>query len=135
MIRVFKMNLRRTIGDVLITYEELLTIVTQVKMILNSRPLIAQFNSHPGEPEPLTPSHFLTLGPLDSFHSDPRLDAVSKGTVVLLKTENSPPLQWPMSIIEEVMPASDGVVRVVRVRTQNGTYLRPVVKLCVLPSQ
>nr|XP_037874350.1 uncharacterized protein LOC119630103 [Bombyx mori] len=176
MIRVFKMHLRRTIGDVLLTYEELLTVVTQVEMILNSRPLIAQLNSHPGEPEPLTPSHFLTLGPLDSFHSDPRLDSVdlvrnkrlvddivqrfwnrwrreylntlqtrakwntksnpvTKGTVVLLKTENSPPLQWPMGIIEEIMPASDGVVRVVRVRTQNGTYLRPVVKLCVLPSQ
>lgn len=175
MIRVFKSHLRRTIGDVLLTYEELLTVATQVEAILNSRPLTV-LSSDPAEPEALTPAHFLTLGPLDSFHSDPRIDSVdlvrnkrlidgivqrfwnrwrreylntlqtrakwntksypvTKGTVVLLKSENSRPLQWPIGIIDEVKPSSDGIIRIVSVRTRNGTYVRPVVKLCVLPSQ
>lgn len=60
---------------------------------------------------------------------------VTKGTVVLIKTENSPPLQWPLGVIENIHTASDGVVRVVTVRTKTGLYVRPVVKLCVLPSQ
>lgn len=60
---------------------------------------------------------------------------VTKGTVVILKTENSPPLQWPLGIVEDIHPSSDGIVRVVTVRTKNGTYVLPVVKLCVLPSQ
>lgn len=174
-IRVVKNHLRRTIGDVLLTYEELLTVLTQVEAMINSRPLTV-LSSDPAEPEALTPAHFLTFGPLDSFHSDPRLDSVdlirnkrlldaivqrywnrwrreylntlqsrvkwntksnpvTKGTVVLIKTENSPPLQWPIGVIDDVKPSSDGVVRVATVRTRNGTYVRPVVKLCVLPSQ
>lgn len=169
------MHLRRSIGEAILTYEELLTVLTQVEAMINSRPLTV-LSSDPAEPEALTPAHFLTFGPLDSFHSDPRQgpvdlirnkrliddivqrywnrwrleylnsfqtrikwntksNPVTKGTVVLIKTDKSPALQWPIGIIEEVKPSSDGVVRVVTVRTRNGTYVRPVVKLCVLPSQ
>ena len=61
--------------------------------------------------------------------------AVKTGDVVILQEPNTPPLSWPLGIIEEVFPGADGVVRVVNVRTTKGTYRRPVVKVAVLPTQ
>ena len=40
--------------------------------------------------------------------------------------------QWPLGRVIEVMPGKDGKVRVVRVKTNFGEYVRPVAKLCVL---
>ncbi|XP_059051278.1 uncharacterized protein LOC131846078 [Achroia grisella] len=61
------------------------------------------------------------------------VNQITVGTVVIVRTENAPPLHWPLGVIEEVFPASDGVIRVVRVKTATGSYLRPVVRLCPLP--
>ena len=36
---------------------------------------------------------------------------------------------WPLARIEEIIPGSDGVVRVAKVRTKTGVYTRPVTKL------
>ncbi|CAF4750793.1 unnamed protein product [Pieris macdunnoughi] len=60
---------------------------------------------------------------------------ISNGDVVIVIVDNAPPLHWPLGIVEEVFPGSNGVIRVVRVRTASGTYLRPVVRLCPLPSE
>ena len=37
--------------------------------------------------------------------------------------------KWNLGRISKVMPSSDGVVRVVEIRTKSGLYTRPVVKL------
>ncbi|CAB3240783.1 unnamed protein product [Arctia plantaginis] len=63
------------------------------------------------------------------------VDPITVGTVVILLTENSPPLHWPLGVVEEVFPGSNGVTRIVRVKTTTGSYLRPVVRLCPLPNQ
>ncbi|KOB66979.1 putative bel12 ag transposon polyprotein [Operophtera brumata] len=63
------------------------------------------------------------------------VDPITVGTVVVILTENSPPLHWPLGIVEEVFPGSNGVTRIVRVRTAIGSYLRPVVRLIPLPNQ
>ncbi|XP_031331474.1 uncharacterized protein LOC116162080 [Photinus pyralis] len=60
---------------------------------------------------------------------------VQIGTIVVVEQPNTPPLQWPLGIIEKVYPGKDQVVRVVDVRTKYGTYRRPVIKVCPLPSQ
>ncbi|KAJ8981055.1 hypothetical protein NQ317_018027 [Molorchus minor] len=60
---------------------------------------------------------------------------ITVGTVVLLKVDNSPPLHWPLAIINEVHPGKDGTIRVVTVKTSKGTFTRPVVKVCPLPNQ
>ncbi|XP_071653979.1 uncharacterized protein [Temnothorax longispinosus] len=60
-------------------------------------------------------------------------DAISKGTLVLLKTENAPPLAWRRGRVEELHPGRDGVARVATVRTADGLLSRPLVKLCPLP--
>ena len=60
---------------------------------------------------------------------------IKSGTVVVIITDNAPPLAWPLAIVERVHPSKDGIIRVATVKTVKGTYLRPVVRLCPLPTQ
>ncbi|XP_063381766.1 uncharacterized protein LOC134668191 [Cydia fagiglandana] len=53
--------------------------------------------------------------------------------LVLIKEENYPPLQWKRGRIIRLLPGKDGINRVAELRVQNGSLLRPVSKLCVLP--
>ncbi|XP_054283927.1 uncharacterized protein LOC129000882 [Macrosteles quadrilineatus] len=46
---------------------------------------------------------------------------------------NSPPQSWPLGRIIATHPGTDGVTRVVTVRTSNGVFKRPVVKVSPLP--
>ena len=54
------------------------------------------------------------------------------GDMVLLQEDNLVPLKWPLGRIVEVHPGSDGLVRVVQVRTSTGTYRRPISKIALL---
>ena len=58
MVRSTKRCLKKTIGRAVLSYDELLTALTEVEMILNSRPL--SYVSTEDLEEPLTPSHLLT---------------------------------------------------------------------------
>lgn len=53
--------------------------------------------------------------------------------LVILVEPNLPPLQWRLGRVQTVHPGSDGVVRVVTVKTTRGILRRPVVKICPLP--
>lgn len=55
------------------------------------------------------------------------------GDLVLLRQPNVPPTVWKLGRIVSVHPGEDGVVRVATVRTRDGVYKRPVVKLARLP--
>ncbi|CAI6374765.1 unnamed protein product [Macrosiphum euphorbiae] len=58
---------------------------------------------------------------------------VTLGDLVLVQAPNLPPTLWKMGRVEAVHPGEDGVVRVVTLRTSDGTLKRPVVKLARLP--
>lgn len=60
---------------------------------------------------------------------------VKKGQVVILREERLPLLCWPLAVVEETYPGKDGITRVVKVKTKTGTYIRPVVRVCPLPTQ
>lgn len=60
-------------------------------------------------------------------------EPIRVGSLVLLKNENAPPLQWKRARIVELHPGRDGVSRVATVRTADGSFTRPLVKLCPLP--
>lgn len=53
--------------------------------------------------------------------------------LVLIKDDRLPPNEWLLGRITELHPGADQLVRVVTVRTKNGTYKRSVSKLCRLP--
>ncbi|XP_062537792.1 uncharacterized protein LOC134206116 [Armigeres subalbatus] len=58
---------------------------------------------------------------------------VRVGTMVVLKDENQPPLNWLLGRITEVHTGADGNIRVVTVRTKDGSYKRAISKICILP--
>lgn len=59
---------------------------------------------------------------------------IKNGMLVILKEENMPPQTWRLGRIDDVYPGSDGVVRVVKIRTSNGsTFDRPTTQIAILP--
>lgn len=58
---------------------------------------------------------------------------IEKGNLVVIHEDNLPANKWLMGRVTEVHPGSDGLVRVVTLKTKNGYLTRPVVKLSVLP--
>ena len=51
------------------------------------------------------------------------------GQLVILEDDMQRRKNWPLARVTKVQPGDDGVVRVAEVRTKDGTYVRPVVKL------
>ena len=52
--------------------------------------------------------------------------------IVLVKDNRTLPYQWPLGRIIRIHPGPDQLVRVVTVKTKTGTFIRPIVKLCLL---
>ena len=174
-VKSFKHHLLRTVGDTLLTFEQLETYIIEIEAIMNSRPL-SPMSSDPNDFHPLTPGHFLIGGPLTSF---PQMDLktttsnhlsdwqhaqkmrqhfwsrwqkeylnqlivrskwqsnnnheIKLGTLVVIKDDNAPPLQWTLGRITAIHPGTDGVIRVATVKTVKGEYKRCIKRLCPLP--
>ncbi|XP_039306359.1 uncharacterized protein LOC120358020 [Solenopsis invicta] len=73
-VKSVKYHLRRVIGDTLLTYEEMTTLLSQVESVLNSRPL-CPLTDDPDDLNALTPGHFL-LGSAPVIVPEPSLDTV-----------------------------------------------------------
>ena len=87
MIQSAKRCLRKTIGNARLTYDELMTSVIEVEMILNSRPL--SYVSSEDIEEPLTPSHLLVGYRVLSLPRGGMKDAVV-GDIVIVHDREAP---------------------------------------------
>ena len=57
---------------------------------------------------------------------------VQIGDLVLVVEDNLPRGKWNLGRVVKTFPGSDGLIRTVEVQTKQGTFKRPVVKLCLL---
>ncbi|XP_058827569.1 uncharacterized protein LOC131687494 [Topomyia yanbarensis] len=173
-VKSMKQHLRRTIGLMILTPDELQTVFVQIESCLNSRPLTPLSND-PSDFEALTPGHFLIQRPLTAV-PEPALKEVPAtrlsrwqqaqeflqhiwakwsteylsnlhnrtkwtrqrnnlfvGTMVLVKEDNLPPLKWALGRITHITSGSDGNIRVVTVKTKDGSFTRGISKICILP--
>lgn len=71
--------LRRAIGNNILSYDELNTVICQAEAILNSRPL-TPLSSDPNDLRPLTPAHFLIGRPITAF-PEPNLTKLNIASV------------------------------------------------------
>lgn len=58
---------------------------------------------------------------------------IKEGTLVLIKEENVPSLNWQLGRVIQLHPGEDGVTRVLSIRVQSGVIKRSVTRVCVLP--
>lgn len=73
-VKSFKHHLRRAVGSIKITFEEFLTVTSEIEGILNSRPIVPM-STDPNDFATLTPAHFL-IG--RSLVSIPEPDLIEK---------------------------------------------------------
>ncbi|CAG7720226.1 unnamed protein product [Allacma fusca] len=59
--------------------------------------------------------------------------ALQIGDLVLVQDDRLPPLKWKLARIVESHPGADGIARVYTIKTSDGIYKRPLVKLSPLP--
>lgn len=173
-IKSTKFHLTHVVGNQILTFEELNTLVIRIEGILNSRPL-TPLSTDPHDLCALTSGHFLIGQPIMALPENNainvsmnRLDRrglirqchqsfwkrwtndylktlqqrskwftptpnLEINDLFVVEAPNRPPTEWNMGRIVQVHPGFDGVVRVVTVKTQDGFFKRPVVKLTKLP--
>lgn len=56
-------------------------------------------------------------------------DIFQVGDVVVVKEDNLASLHWPIALIVETSAGADGIIRL---KTKDGTYKRPVTKVALL---
>ncbi|XP_058837137.1 uncharacterized protein LOC131693385 [Topomyia yanbarensis] len=64
---------------------------------------------------------------------DKRKENIKAGMVVIIRDDNLPPQHWKLGRVEKTYSGSDGLIRVVDVRTRVGILKRPIHKLAPLP--
>lgn len=53
--------------------------------------------------------------------------------MVFIKEDHTPPLHWKIGRIMELHPGTDGIVRVVSVKTVTESLRRSLGKICIVP--
>lgn len=66
IVKVSLVHIQRLVGDTRLAYEDILAFLTQVKVVLNLRPL-CPLSDDPEDIEALTPGYFLIGAPINAI--------------------------------------------------------------------
>ena len=81
----------------------------------------------------------LSADNLQSLQQRPRLMNITPnlqaGVLVLLREDNTTPLQWCTAVVSNTHTGKDGIVRVVTIRTPKGMFKRPITNIFPLPCE
>ncbi|XP_077867856.1 uncharacterized protein LOC144357604, partial [Saccoglossus kowalevskii] len=102
MISITKTSLKKILGRACVSYTELATIITEIECAINARPL-THVASDISDLNPLTPSQLINGREIRVF--------------------------WSLARITKLLPGSDGIVRVVEIRTKHGKTNRDISRL------
>lgn len=58
---------------------------------------------------------------------------LQENSLVLIKEDNQPPMQWKLGRVTQIHPGRDGIPRVASIRTAGGMVKRAFSKICPLP--
>nr|CAI5831914.1 unnamed protein product [Callosobruchus analis] len=78
--------------------------------------------------------YLTSLQPRTKWHNE-QPNNLKVGSLVLLADNNLPPLCWKIGRVMECHPGSDGIVRVVTVKTAKGTTKRAIQTLAMFPEE
>ncbi|KAJ8969571.1 hypothetical protein NQ317_001039 [Molorchus minor] len=137
-------------------YEDLLSAVCDCESVVHSRPL-TYISENSADMIPLTPAMFLHeiievgVPDIDAVEAKDlrrrikhrhklredlkkrseggKTRNIKVGEVVLIGSDNTKRLDWPLAKVEEIFPGKDGGVRLVKFKTSSGHLLRPVQRL------
>ena len=71
VVKSAKHHLKRTVGSVKLTFEEMATVACGVEACLNSRPYLAQDSHDPEGEQPLSTGHFFIGRPMQAYPEEP----------------------------------------------------------------
>ena len=101
LVKSVKRCLKKTISGARLTYEELLTVIIKVEMILNCRPL--SYVSSEDSDEPLMPSHLLCGDQIMSLPDNRSSEAEDSYTDIQPQDlKNAPPKQCHEPLLDEM---------------------------------
>ena len=131
LIGLMKMSLKKILGRARVSLVVLQTLIVEVEVILNDRPL-AHVSSDLEDAKPLIPAQlqaFLQnqfracwryeyLTSLREYHrtTGNNNQQVKSGDTVLVYVEN-PRSTWKLAVVEELMTGKDGLVRAAKIKT------------------
>ncbi|GFT76163.1 integrase catalytic domain-containing protein [Trichonephila clavipes] len=145
LVRVLKELLRRTLGNAILTTEELQTVLCDCESVSNSRPL-TYLSENSDDLVPLSPAMFLVENRnLDVPDIDYRdtvnlrkrgpLSEVRLGEIVLIGDDIKKRMHWPLAKVIRLIPGKDGKIRTVELKTRTGKMLRPIQRVYPLEVQ
>ncbi|GFY21110.1 integrase catalytic domain-containing protein [Trichonephila clavipes] len=100
-VKSVKFNLKRVLGSINLTFEEFYTLLTQMEMVLNSRPLVRLVDNDIDSLNVRTPSHFL-VG--EEIIGSPETVEESKLALKGRWEDNVPPSVWPLEKVISTHP-------------------------------
>lgn len=60
---------------------------------------------------------------------------IKVGTLVLVKSDNAPPMHWRLGRVIALCPGQDNVIRVVKIKINDGVITRAINRICALPNE